>query len=103
MSQLVVTMSSIDAQTVWLGLDATAGQLQAAARAAGGPEEGIDAYRADALVAWAEHALADPHAPRGHGRRHQIQYIIDLPSLLGLADNPAELARVRADPRRTGP
>ncbi len=35
MSQLQITMSAIDAQTVWLGLDATATQLQAAARAAG--------------------------------------------------------------------
>ena len=31
MSQLQITMSAIDAQTVWLGLDATARQLQAAA------------------------------------------------------------------------
>ena len=35
MSELQVTMSAIDAQTVWLGLDATAMQLQAAARTAG--------------------------------------------------------------------
>jgi len=64
MSQLQVTMSSIDAQTVWLGLDASA---------------------------WANHALGDPKAPRRHGRRQQVQFITDLPSLLGLADNPAEL------------
>jgi hypothetical protein len=92
MSQLQVTMSAVDAHTVWLGLDATATGLQAAAKAAGLMDEGIDAYRADALVAWANHALADPHAPRRHGRRHQVQFITDLPSLLGLADNPAELA-----------
>jgi hypothetical protein len=85
------TVSTVDAQTVWLGLDATALQLQAAAKAAGRPDEGIDAYRCDALVAWANHALADPKAPRRHGRRQQVQYLIDLPSLLGLADNPAEL------------
>jgi hypothetical protein len=91
MSQLQITMSAVDAETVWLGLDATAMQLQAAAKAAGLVDEGIDAYRADALVVWANRALADPHAPRRHGRRHQIQFITDLPSLLGLADNPAEL------------
>ena len=51
MSELQFTMSSIDAQTVWLGLDATATQLQAAAKAAGLVDEGIDAYRSDALVA----------------------------------------------------
>jgi hypothetical protein len=91
MSQLQVTLSAVDAQTVWLGLDATATQLQAAAKAAGLMDEGIDAYRSDALVAWANHALADPNAPRRHGRRQQVHFITDLPSLLGLADNPAEL------------
>jgi Domain of unknown function (DUF222) len=91
MSQLQVTMSAIDAQTVWLGMDATALQLQAAAKAAGLIDEGIDAYRSDALVVWANNALADPNAPRRHGRRQQVQFITDLPSLLALADNPAEL------------
>jgi hypothetical protein len=91
MSQLQIKMSAIDAQTVWLALDATALQLQAAAKKAGLMDEGIDAYRSDALVAWANHALGDPKAPRRHGRRQQVQFIIDLPSLLGLADNPAEL------------
>ena len=91
MSELQVTLSAVDAQTVWLGLDATATRLQAAAKAAGLPDEGIDAYRSDALVVWANNALADPNAPRRHGRRQQVQFITDLPSLLGLADNPAEL------------
>ncbi len=91
MSQLQITMSAFDAHTVWLGLDATAHQLQAAANAAGLIDEGIDACRSDALLAWANHALADPTAPRRHGRRPQVQFITDLPSLLGLADNPAEL------------
>ena len=91
MSYLQITMSAIDAETVWLAMDATAMQLQAAAKTAGLMDEGIDAYRADALVVWANHALADPKAPRRHGRRHQVQFVTDLPSLLGLADNPAEL------------
>ena len=91
MSQLQIKISAIDAQTVWLAMDATAMQLQAAAKTAGLMDEGIDAYRADALVVWANHALADPKAPRRHGRRHQVQFVTDLPSLLGLADNPADL------------
>jgi hypothetical protein len=91
MAEFRVTMSSIDAQTVWLGLDATASQLQAAAKAAGLVDEGIDAYRSDAIVAWANHALSDPNAPRRHGRRQQVQFVTDLPSLLGFADNPANL------------
>ena len=91
MSQLQITMSAIDAQTVWLGLEATALQLQAAAKTAGLVDEGLDAYRSDALVVWANNALADPKAPRRHGRRQQVQFLTDLPSLLGLADNPSEL------------
>ncbi len=91
MTELLVTLSSVDAQTVLLGLDVTATQLKAAAQKAGLPDEGIDAYRSDALVVWANNALADPNAPRRHGRRQQVQFITDLPSLLGLAENPAEL------------
>ena len=88
---------------MWLGLDATATQLQAAAKAAGLVDAGIDAYRCDALLAWANHALADPRAPRRHGRRQQVQFVTDLPSLLGLADNPAELVGLRSGPGRAGP
>jgi hypothetical protein len=51
----------------------------------------INALRADALLAWADHALADPDLPRHHGRRVEVQVVIDLPTLLGMADNPAEL------------
>jgi hypothetical protein len=54
-------------------------------------DEGIDAYRSDALVVWANTALADPKAPRRQGRRQQVQFVTDLPSLLGFAENPAEL------------
>ena len=68
MSQLQIKMSAIDAQTVWLAMDATAMQLQADARKAGLMDEGIDAYRSDALVVWANNSLADPKAPRRHGR-----------------------------------
>jgi hypothetical protein len=91
MSQFQIKMSAVDAQTVWLAMDATAIQLQAAAKTAGLMDEGIDAYRSDALVVWANAALADPNAPRRQGRRQQVQFVTDLPSLLGLADNPAEL------------
>lgn len=91
MGEIRATMSAADAQTVWLGLDTAAFGLQLAARAAGEPDAGIDAYRSDALVAWAKAALAATDAPTRHGRNAQIQVVIDLPSLLGLAENPAEL------------
>ncbi|HET7667184.1 MAG TPA: DUF222 domain-containing protein, partial [Mycobacterium sp.] len=51
----------------------------------------MDGLRVDALVGWADQALADPTLPRRQGRRVELQVVIDLPSLLGLADDPAEL------------
>jgi hypothetical protein len=59
-----------------------------------GPEDdrGIDARRADVLVGWAQAALANPDLPRRQGHRPTIFVTVDLATLLGLADNPAELA-----------
>jgi hypothetical protein len=91
MGGIEARLSPTDTQTVWDGLNASARLLQAAARAAGEADCGIDAYRADALVAWANAALANPNAPTSHGRRPQIQVVIDLATLFGLADNPGEL------------
>ncbi len=51
----------------------------------------LDERRVDALLNWARAALADPHAPTLHGRRAEIQVTVDLPTLLGLAEHPAEL------------
>jgi len=91
MGSLYARLTAVETETVWQGLDATATKLQAAAKAAGLPNAGFDAYRADALVAWANTALATDDLPTRHGRRSQVQFIIDLPSLLGLADNHGEL------------
>jgi hypothetical protein len=91
MGSITATMSAVDTQTVWQGLDVTARQLQIRAKQAGDVDAGIDAYRADALVAWANAALTAPDAPTQQGRRPQIQFVVDLPTLLGLANNPAEL------------
>lgn len=52
---------------------------------------GIDARRADVLVGWAEAALASPGLPKRRGHRQTIFVTVDLPTLVGLADNPAEL------------
>jgi len=49
------------------------------------------ARRADALLGWANDALADPDLPRKQGRRVEVQVVIDLPTLVGMADNPAQL------------
>ena len=57
----------------------------------GAGRRGIDARRADALVALAEGALARPDLPKAHGRKVAVQVVIDLPTLLGLRESPAEL------------
>jgi hypothetical protein len=71
MGEIRATLSAVDAHTVWLGLDTAGFALQLAARAAGEPDAGIDAYRCDALVAWAKAALGAPDAPKRHGRPAQ--------------------------------
>ncbi|HEX7104507.1 MAG TPA: DUF222 domain-containing protein, partial [Acidothermaceae bacterium] len=66
-----------------------------AANQAGEPEPGpVGARRADALVGWARAALADPAVREAAGRRAEVQVVVDLATLLGLADNPAELVGV---------
>ncbi|NQU36933.1 MAG: DUF222 domain-containing protein, partial [Actinobacteria bacterium] len=48
--------------------------------------------RADALIAWARRAAEDPNLPTMQGKRRlDVQIVIDLPTLLGLADSPGEL------------
>lgn len=48
--------------------------------------------RADALTTWAQRAAEDPGLPTHQGRRRlETQVVVDLPTLLGLADNPGEL------------
>lgn len=68
---------------VWLAIDTLAGTLD--------PVVPIDVRRADALVLMARHSLADPSAPRPQGRPVAVNVLVDLPTALGLADNPAEL------------
>jgi hypothetical protein len=89
MATLLATLPAADARTVLLALDAAA---QAAKEASGAAIEGVDARRADALVAFATTYLASPGAPLAHGRKAALQVTVDLPTLLGLADNPAQLA-----------
>ncbi len=88
MAAIFATMPAADAETVFLALDA---QAQAAAGRDPQDETPIAARRADALLDWAQDALAQPDLPRKQGRRVEVQVVIDLPTLLGLADNPAEL------------
>jgi hypothetical protein len=90
MASVVATMAATDARAVFLALDALARGRQAAEGGRRGGI-GIEAHRADALIALADAALADRALPRAHGRRVELQVLIELPTLLGLRDNPAEL------------
>ncbi len=57
-----------------------------------GDDRDLDQRRADALVDLCASALADPDAPVQQGRRPHIQVTMTLHTLLGLDDEPAELA-----------
>ena len=52
----------------------------------------MDQRRADALHTLCAAALADPSLPKRHGRPAHIGVVVDLPTLLGLAEHPGELA-----------
>jgi hypothetical protein len=121
MAGITATMTAVNAQTVSLGLDKTATTLRNLARVAGEVDAGIGAYRSDALVAWANAVLngedltggqlsggqlgsGQPNGdqPNGeetkgrrrnrrHRRRMPVGVVVDLATLLGLADNPGEL------------
>jgi hypothetical protein len=93
MADLIAHLPAVDAETVFLALDGQARKAAAAAKAENpeAPAQPVGAGRADALLCWAKDALSDPDPPRRQGRRAEVQVVIALPSLLGLADNPAEL------------
>ena len=112
MATVAATLPADQAQTVFLALDTAAripdptpteADTTEPAEGVEGVEDvedadevgrdgrGIDARRADALVALARGALARPDLPKAHGRKVAVQVVIDLPTLLGLRDNPAEL------------
>jgi hypothetical protein len=88
MVDLVATLPPVDVETVYLALDAVARRSFAAD---GDKTIGMDARRADALVGWAVAALADPSLPKLQGRPVELHVVTDLPTMLGLAENPAEL------------
>jgi hypothetical protein len=95
MGELVATLPAADVETVYLALDAVARNMAAAD---GDTPMPIDARRADVLVGWALQALADPQLPKQHGRPVAIRVTLDLPTALGLADNPATLGSYGVSP-----
>ena len=112
LSTLIATMPVIDGAIVWNTLDAYARRdrqqdktlaTQAAAETTDSavPDgDGVSptpvlktlgAYRADTLLRWAQEDLAHEGAPRPQRRPIEVQVVIDLPTALAMADNPAEI------------
>ncbi len=87
MAALNLVLPAADAQAAWLALDVRA-RNDKDGKAAG---LRLDARRADAFTSIMTAALADPELPTAHGRAVSVGVVVDLPTLLGLADNPAEL------------
>jgi hypothetical protein len=90
MASVVATMPAADARALFLAVDALARGRYAAA---GGRAAGlrIGGCRVDALVALADEALSRRSLPRARGRPVNVQVVIDLPTLIGLRDDPAHL------------
>ncbi|HEX7105789.1 MAG TPA: DUF222 domain-containing protein [Acidothermaceae bacterium] len=91
MAELVATLPALEARELFLAVNTLAKARHAAA---GGKRSGvrIGRRRVDVLAALARAALSDRTLPRTHGRRAELQVVIDLPTLLRLQNNPAELA-----------
>jgi hypothetical protein len=90
MATVAATMAAVDARALFSAIDTLARARHAAA---GGRRAGsrIGACRVDALAALAHAAIADRRLPKVHGRRVELQIVVDAASLFGLADNPAHL------------
>ncbi|MGI8880317.1 MAG: DUF222 domain-containing protein, partial [Jatrophihabitans sp.] len=67
----------------------------------GGDPRTADQRRADALVTMAEAILDDPHLTRRHGARPAVQLTVAASTLLGLDEQPGELAGYGPIPAQT--
>jgi hypothetical protein len=85
-TQLYSTMTTPDAATVKTAVDAWADAHRTQL-----PGLNIGQRRVAALVSWARHYLTDPTAPLRHGHAPNIDIVIDLPTLLGLAEHAADV------------
>jgi hypothetical protein len=85
-SGMFATMTTPDAALIKTAVDAWADQHRTLM-----PETTVGERRCAALVDWARRYLAGPTVPTRHGHRVNIDLIIDLPTLLGLAEHPGEI------------
>ncbi len=89
MAQLWAYLPADGAATVLTAIDAIAAET---IFGNGGDSRSADQRRADALVTLADTALADPHLTKRHGARPAVQLTVAATTLLGLDEQPAELA-----------
>jgi hypothetical protein len=106
MAEMRAVLTAADTELVWAELTARAQAEHIRRHDHGLPQPGLDALRADALVdaVLGTHPDSDTadtdtddtgsgsSGRTGGPGRVQLRVTIDLPTLLGLADNPAELA-----------
>ncbi len=92
MAELRAVLTATDTELVWAELTARAQAEHIRRHDAGLPQPGLDALRADALVDAVLGPQPDADTHTGKPGRVQLRVTVDLPTLLGLADNPAELA-----------
>ena len=95
MAELRAVLSATDTELIWRELTARAQATKDRLARAGQDTPGLDALRADALVAAIfgrhDNEVGKPGLPSEAPTRVQLQVTIDLPTLLGLAQNPADL------------
>jgi hypothetical protein len=92
MASVIATMPAADARALFLAVDTLAKARHAAY---GGKRSGVRMGQrrvVEALVALADAALSDRALPKAHGRPVELQIVIDLPTLLKLREEPAQLA-----------
>ncbi len=93
MAELYAKLPAEDAAVVMTALDTLAARTDLPG--GHGVDSGvppIEARRADALARLASGALADPDLPTRHGRRPHIQLTVSAETVLGVSEEPGELA-----------
>ncbi len=107
MATITATMPAPDAIAVWNALTACANQANppgpshctgagtgdgSTPAPGAGDKRTMDHKRADALASWAHREFEDESLPTMQGKKRlETQVVIDLATLLGLADNPGEI------------
>ena len=88
MALVEAILPAADAVTVWQALEVHAVRAKQADPA---DTRTLSARRADALSGLCADYLADPTHPMAHGRRISLGVTADLPTVLGVANEPGEL------------